>query len=114
LDEISLARETIVAEVRNGVVREFSVTPEEFGVKRAPLEAIRGGTAAENATLIRRILTGEAGAARDIVVINAAAALVAAGVAGNFRDAAALAASVLSSGAADETLRSLVEFTSAG
>jgi anthranilate phosphoribosyltransferase len=114
LDEISLAGETIVAEVRDGVVRNFSVTPEEFGVKRAPIEAIRGGTAAENAALIRRILAGEAGAARDIVVINAAAALVAAGVAKNFRDAAALAASVLSSGTADETLKSLVEFTSAG
>ncbi|HEX4542089.1 MAG TPA: anthranilate phosphoribosyltransferase [Candidatus Acidoferrum sp.] len=114
LDEISLAGETIVAEVRDGTGRRFSVTPEEFGVKRAPIEAIRGGTAAENAALIRRILAGEAGAARDIVVINAAAALVAAGVAKNFRDAAALAASVLSSGTADETLKSLVEFTSAG
>ena len=114
LDEISLAGETIVAEVRDGTGRRFSVTPEEFGVKRAPIEAIRGGTAAENAALIRRILAGEAGAARDIVVINAAAALVAAGVAKNFRDAAALAASVLSSGTADETLESLVEFTSAG
>jgi anthranilate phosphoribosyltransferase len=114
LDEISLAGETIVAEVRGGTVRKFSVTPEEFGVKRAPLEAIRGGTAAENAALIRRILSGEAGPARDIVVINAAAALVAAGVAENFRDAAELASSVLSSGAADETLARLVEFTSAG
>jgi anthranilate phosphoribosyltransferase len=113
LDEISLAGETIVAEVRDGVVRKFSVTPEEFGVKRAPLEAIRGGTAAENAALIRQILAGKAGAASDIVVINAAAALVAAGVAENFREAAALASSVLSSGAADETLERLVEFTSA-
>jgi anthranilate phosphoribosyltransferase len=114
LDEISLAGETIVAEVCGGRVRKFNVTPEEFGVTRAPLEAIHGGTAAENATIIRRILAGEAGAARDIVVINAAAALVAAGVAENFRDAAALASSVLSSGAADETLTRLVEFTRAG
>lgn len=114
LDEISLAGETIVAEVREGRVRKFRVTPEEFGMKRAPIEAIRGGTAAENAALIRRILTGETGAARDIVVINAAAALVAAGVAEDFRDAAALASSVLSSGDADVTLASLVEFTSAG
>jgi anthranilate phosphoribosyltransferase len=114
LDEISLAGETIVAEVRNGVMRKFSVTPEEFGVARAPLEAIRGGTAGENAGLIRRILSGEAGAARDIVVINAAAALVAAGVAGNFHDAAVQASSVISSGDAQEKLKSLVEFTSAG
>lgn len=114
LDEISLAGETIVAELRDGRVRKFSVTPEEFGVQRAPLEAIRGGTAAENAALIRRILGGEAGAARDIVVVNAAAALVAAGVAENFRDAAALASSVLSSGDADKTLARLVQFTSTG
>jgi anthranilate phosphoribosyltransferase len=112
LDEISLAGETMVAEVRSGSVRRFTVTPEEFGVSRAPLEAIRGGTAAENAALIERILEGEAGPARDIVVINAAAALVAAGVSDNFREAAGLASFVISSGAAGEKLASLVAFTS--
>ena len=114
LDEVSLAGETIIAEVRDGMVRKFSVTPEEFGVQRAPLEAIRGGTAAENAALILRILAGETGPARDIVVINAAAALVAAGVADNFREGAVLASSVLSSGHAHEKLASLVAFTSVG
>jgi anthranilate phosphoribosyltransferase len=113
LDEISLAGETAVAEVRSGAVRRFTVTPEDFGVARAPLESIRGGTAAENATLIQRILQGEAGPARDIVVINAAAALVAAGLAANFREAAGLASFVISSGAASEKLASLVAFTSA-
>jgi anthranilate phosphoribosyltransferase len=112
LDEISLAGETLVAEVRAGRVRKFKVTPEEFGVKRAPLGAIRGATAAENAALIRRILEGEAGPARDIVVANAAAALVAAGIADNFRDAAEMAREMLSSGAAKEKLAALVEFTS--
>ena len=111
LDEISLAGETMVAEVRSGTVRRFTVEPEEFGVARAPLEAIRGGTAAENAALIRRILEGEAGPAWDIVVINAAAALVAAGVAENFREGAGLASFVLSSGAALEKLASLAAFT---
>ncbi len=113
LDEISLAGETMVAEVRRGAVRRFTVTPEEFGVARAPLESIRGGTAAENAALIRRILGGEAGPARDIVVVNAAAALVAAGVAGNFREAAVLASFVISSGAASEKLARLIAFTNA-
>ncbi len=113
LDEISLAGETRVAEVRGGAVRHFTVTPEEFGVVRAPLESIRGGTAAENAALIRRILGGEAGPARDIVVVNAAAALVAAGVAGNFREAAGLASFVISSGAASEKLARLIAFTNA-
>jgi anthranilate phosphoribosyltransferase len=112
LDEISLAGETLVAEVRDGKVRRFTVTPEEFGVERAPLEEIRGGTPAENAALIERILAGEAGPARDIVVVNAAAALVAAGVSKDFRSAAGLASFVISSGGAADKLAALVEFTS--
>jgi anthranilate phosphoribosyltransferase len=112
LDEISLAGETMVAEVRGGTVRRFTVTPEEFGVARAPIDSLRGGTAAENGAIIRRILENEAGPARDIVVINAAAALVAAGVAENFREAAGLASFVISSGAANEKLTSLAAFTS--
>src|SRR5881296_4648561 len=68
LDEISLAGETMVAEVRGGAVRRFTVAPEEFGVARAPLGSIRGGTATENAALIVRLLQGEDGPARDIVV----------------------------------------------
>jgi anthranilate phosphoribosyltransferase len=104
----------LVAEVRGGSVRRFTVIPEEFGVSRAPLESIRGGTPAENAALIWRILEDEAGPARDIVVINASAALVAAGVADNFREAAGLASFVISSGAAEEKLASLVAFTSQG
>src|SRR5260370_10230275 len=95
LDEISLAGETMVAEVRGGAVRRFTVTPEEFGVARAPLESIGGGTAAENAALIRRILEGAAATARDVVEVNAAAALVAAGAAPAFRDRAALATFVV-------------------
>ena len=112
LDEISLAGETMVAEIRGGTIRRFTVTPEEFGVARAPLEAIRGGTAAENAALIERILEDEAGPGRDIVVVNAAAALVAAGVADNLREAAGLASFVISSGAASEKLAKLAAFTS--
>jgi anthranilate phosphoribosyltransferase len=111
LDEISLAGETMIAEVRGGTVRRFTVAPEEFGVARAPIEAFRGGTPAENAALILSILEDEAGPARDIVVINAAAALVTAGVAENFREAAGLASFVISSGAASEKLARLAAFT---
>ena len=111
LDEISLAGETMVAEVRDGAIRRFTVTPDEFGVAGAPLELIRGGTAAENAAIIRRILEGELGPAREIVVVNAAAALVAAGIAANFREAAGLASFVIASGAASEKLASLAAFT---
>src|SRR5260370_5663935 len=110
LDEISLAGETLVAEVRGGGVKRFTVTPEELVVERAPLESIRGGTPAENAALIHRILENEAGPGRDIVVINAAAALVAAGLAADFREAAGLASFVISSGAANEKLATLVAF----
>jgi anthranilate phosphoribosyltransferase len=113
LDEISLGGPTMVAEVRNGAARRFSVTPEEFGVEPAPLAAVRGGTAAENAELIRRILEGEAGPPRDIVVINAASALVAAGVSENFRDAADVARAAIDSGKARKTLAKLKAFTNA-
>ena len=111
LDEISLAGETMVAEVRGGSVRRYTVTPEEFGVARAPLEALRGGDAAENAALIRRILAGEPGVPRDIVVVNAAAALVAAGVAEGFRSATRIAAETIDSGAARDKLAAFVAFT---
>jgi len=113
LDEISLAGETLAAEVKNGSIRRFTMTPEEFGVARGPIESLRGGTATENAALIRRILGGEPGPPSDIVVVNAAAALVAAGVAANFREAAQLAGAAISSGAAKEKLATLAEFTSA-
>jgi anthranilate phosphoribosyltransferase len=114
VDEISLAGETTVAEVRDRKVRKFGVTPEEFGVKPAPLEAIRGGTAAENAELIEQILNGEAGPRHDIVVINAAAALVVAGVAPSFREGGEVARSAIASGKAKEKLASLRAFTNAG
>ena len=113
LDEISLAGPTIIAEVCHGTVLKFEVIPQEFGVEPAPLAAVRGGTAMENAELIQRILEGESGPPRDIVVINAAAALVAAGVSENFRDAADLARSAIDSGKAGKTLANLKAFTNA-
>jgi anthranilate phosphoribosyltransferase len=114
LDEISISGETQVAEVKQGVVRRFTVTPEEFGVSRAPLESLRGGSAADNAAIVRRVLDGEAGPPRDIVVINAAATLVAAGIAADFREAANLAGKTLSSGSAADKLRALTTFTNTG
>ena len=111
LDEISVSGETLVAEVREGSISRYTVAPEDFGVPRAPLEAIRGGSPAENAAIIGKILAGEPGPRRDIVVINASAALVAADVAGNFMEGAQLAAKALSSGAAQEKLAHLKQFT---
>lgn len=111
LDEISLSGETQIAEVRNGAVRRFTVTPEDFGLSRAPLEAIRGGTPQENATLILSLLAGEPGPRLDIVLANAAAALVVSGVAEDFRSAAELARDAVASGEARKKLDQLREFS---
>lgn len=111
LDEISLSGESLIAEIRNGQVRRYRVTPEDFGLPRAPIEAVRGGTAEENAATIRAIFEGRNGAARNIVAANAAAALVVAGIAGSFREGARLAEEALASGAAQAKLHSLVQFT---
>jgi anthranilate phosphoribosyltransferase len=111
LDEISLAGESLVAEVRYGSVRRYVVTPEQFGVARAPLDAIEGGPPKENAAIVRGIFAGETGPRRDIVVVNAAAALVACGAADDFLDGARLAADTLLSGAAEEKLSALRVFT---
>ncbi len=111
LDEFSLGGETFVAEIQTGQIRRFIVTPEDFGVTRAPIESVRGGTAAENAAMIRTVLDGVTGPRRDVAVINAAAALVVAGIASDFRDGAQLAAGAISSGMAKQKLAALVEFT---
>jgi anthranilate phosphoribosyltransferase len=111
LDEISLAGETQIAEVYGGRVRRFTVTPEEFGVARAPLEALAGGAPLENAKLIQTLLAGEMGPRLDIVIVNAAAALVVTGVAGDFRGAAELARRAVASGEAREKLEQLKKFS---
>jgi anthranilate phosphoribosyltransferase len=111
LDEISLCGETMIADVERGFVTRYTVVPEDFEMAEAPLDAIRGGTPAENAAMILRIYEGESGPRRDVVVMNAAAALVAAGAAENFAEGARLARAAIDSGAAREKLARLVEFT---
>jgi anthranilate phosphoribosyltransferase len=113
LDEITITGPTRVAEVRDGSVRTYEVTSEEFGLERASLEELSGGDASENAAIVRKILEGERSPRRDIVLMNAAAALVAAGAAGSLRDAVPLAAKSIDSGAAKEKLEALVRFTNA-
>jgi anthranilate phosphoribosyltransferase len=113
LDEITITGPTRVAEVRDGQVHTYEVTPEEYGFENAPIEAISGGDAAENANCIRGILTGQRSARRDVVLLNAAAALVAAGRAQHLRDAIPLAAQAVDSGAAAAKLEQLVLFTRA-
>jgi anthranilate phosphoribosyltransferase len=111
IGEFSLAGETLVAEVKKGTIQHYAVTPEDFGVPRAPLDSLVSGTAAENAARIRGLFGGETGPARDIVMVNAAAALVAAGAAKSFREGAILAGEAISSGAAESKLAALVAFT---
>ena len=116
LDEISISGETQVAELRNGEVRSFVVTPEDFGLPRAPIERIGGGDAKENAQIIHKIfgrsmLMKEHGARRDIVLANASAALVAAGRAGDFLEGVHMATQSIDSGAARDKLDALVKFT---
>jgi anthranilate phosphoribosyltransferase len=112
LDEITITGVTHVAEVRNGKIRLFDITPEEFGLRSAPISEIQGGDKEANAEIIRRILDGENSARRDVVLLNAAAALVVAGRADSIGEALPLAAESLKSGAAREKLARLVEFTS--
>jgi len=111
LDEISLSGETQVAELRDGDVRSYTVVPEDFGLRRAPLESIAGGDAKHNAQIIRHVLKGEHGSHREIVQANAAAALVAAGRAADWLDGVRLAAQSIDSGAARGRLDALVAFT---
>lgn len=116
LDEISISGVTYVAELRGGTVRSYTLRPEDFGLRRAPLEAIRGGDAAQNAKIVHRVLGRsltyrEHGPHREIVLANAAAALVAAGRATDFADGVKLAKRSIDSGAAREKLEALIAFS---
>jgi anthranilate phosphoribosyltransferase len=113
LDEITTTGPTRVAEVRNGEVMERKVEPGDFGVEEARRDDLSGGDREENALIIRRILEGGRGPRHDIVVVNAAAALVAAGRAGDFREGAEQARTAIDSGAAREKLERFVELTGA-
>jgi anthranilate phosphoribosyltransferase len=111
LDEITITGPTRVAEARDGIVRTYEVDPEEFGLKRATLADISGGDASENAAIIREILSGEKSPRRDVVVLNSAAALVAAGCVDRLADGIPLAARSIDSGAAAAKLEALASFT---
>lgn len=112
LDEITITGPTRIAEVREGNLRTYEVTPEEFGITRASLENISGGDAEANAAIIREVLAGKKSPRRDVVLLNAAAALVAAGRTEHLGDALPMAAQSIDSGAAAAKLDALVQFTS--
>jgi anthranilate phosphoribosyltransferase len=111
LDEITITGPTRIAEARQGTVRSYEVTPEEFGLTRATLADITGGDAVENAAIIREVLSGKKSPRRDVVLLNSAAAIVAAGRAEHLAEALPLAAESIDTGAAAEKLEALVAFS---
>jgi len=108
LDEISNTGESRVSEVREGAVRTYVVRPEDFGMARASIKDLAGGDREQNAEIIRAVLGGEPGPRRDIVLMNAAAALVAGARARDLKDGVAVAAQSIDSGAARGKLDALV------
>jgi anthranilate phosphoribosyltransferase len=113
LDEITVTGPTEAAEIVEGRVIERTLLPEEFGAQRRPAYQIAGGGRQRNAAIVRAVLSGEEGPHRDIVVANAAAALVMSGIAPDFPAGAAAARDSIDSGKAAETLDRFIRFTQA-
>jgi anthranilate phosphoribosyltransferase len=114
IDEISTTGYTKISECRDGSVNTFYLHPGDVGLPKAPPSSIRGGSAAENAQIIRAVLAGQRGPARDIVVMNAGAALLVAGKANALADGMALAAASIDRGDAARVLDHLVALSAAG
>lgn len=108
LDEISTAERTEVAELKDAVISRYSIAPEEFGLSRSPLDAIRVEGPAQSLALLIGVLDNQPGPARDIVVLNAGAAIYAADVAGSLAEAVQLADAVISDGAARQRFDALL------
>ena len=110
-DELTTTGPSTVIELDAGAIRRFEVAPEDAGLARAAPEALKGGDAAANAAIVRAVLDGEPGPARDIVLLNSAAALIVAGRARDLRDGAAQAAAAIDDGGARAVLDRLVEIS---
>lgn len=113
LDELSTTGPTLVAELKGGSIRTFEVEPEQVGLARASIADLKGGDAVVNAAALRRVLAGERGAYRDIVLINAGAAMVVGGKAGGLSEGVALAAAAIDTGAAQAALSRLIAASNA-
>jgi anthranilate phosphoribosyltransferase len=113
LDEISLCGPTRIAELCDGQVKEYVVDPEAFGFRSCTIEQLRGGPAEQSAGIVRDVLEGKAGPARDVVLLNSAAALFVAGAASSIEDGIRVAAQSIDSGKAREKLERLIQMTSA-
>ncbi len=112
MDEITLTGETTVGEIKDGRTEVYTITPEQFSLKRCSLEELRGGDGTVNAQITRDILGGkETGAKRDIVLFNAGAALYTGGAAESIGEGIKLAAAAIDSGKAMQTLEEMVRFS---
>ncbi len=111
LDEITISGESKISETRGGEVRTYYVTPEDFGIARAPISAIQGGDARQNAGIIREILSDGGGTRKDVVLLNAAAGLVVGGKAASLREGIQLARESIRSGNAMSCLIGLIALT---
>jgi anthranilate phosphoribosyltransferase len=110
-DELSISGNSAVYDLRNGSLSEYSISPGDAGLPVASVQSIRGGTADENAAVLRSILAGEKGPLRDVVVLNAGAALFAADTARDIKEGAMLAQESIDSGAARRKLHEWVDLT---
>jgi anthranilate phosphoribosyltransferase len=111
LDEISIASDTYIAELKDGEITEYKIKPEDFGLERASLDSLLVDSAEQSLTIINNILAGQQSAANDIVVLNSAAAIYAANIVASLEDGVELAKDVISSGQAKEKLKELIEFS---
>ncbi len=111
LDEISMSAPTTVCEIKDGWVKNYVITPEQFGLERCTKEDLAGGTPEENAAITRSVLGGEKGPRRNAVLMNAGASLYIGGKADSMKDGIALAAELIDSGKALETLEKLIEIS---
>jgi len=110
-DEISICGPTRISHLKNGNIKTFEITPEQYGFKSAVISDIIGGDAQENAKILKGILKGQKGARRDMVLLNSAAALAAAGRAADIPEGISAAADSIDSGKAYERLERLIDFT---
>jgi anthranilate phosphoribosyltransferase len=113
LDEISLCGPTKVAELRDGQVKEYTIEPEQLGLKKCRLEDLRGGNAEASAAIVRSVLQGDKGPARDVVLLNSGAALYVSGTAATIHQGLRLAAESIDSGKARQKLEQLIQMTNA-
>jgi anthranilate phosphoribosyltransferase len=113
MDEVSISSRTYVVEIRDTEMRQFVMTPEDFGITSTKIDAILGGNTAENANIIESVLRGEHSPRRDVVLLNAAPAIVAAGAASTWKEGIRLAADSIDSRAALRKLEELKEFSKA-